>query len=207
MSDDRAYRVELRFVQEGDGAFIATAKELDLSARGASRADAISALEATIETRLQAAAAGEPLPRPIDVAEVDGKITIQLATALARELAYVAKSSGSTPEAIAAQLVARGLGAVDARPRREPRRDAPEAAPADAERAPEAGPRDNQRGRNDRGDRGGADRGAAGGDRGRGRDRRREGYRPELDDKANFMEYLRGLDKGGPTRGRGGNDR
>lgn len=200
MSDERAYRVELRFTSEGN-VFVASAKELGLTASGASRADAVAALEAEIDARIQAAADGDALPRPADLAEVDGKLTIQLAAPIARELLYAARAIGTSPEVLAAQLVARGIGGpTESRPRRD--RDRREDAPAEATESDER-PR-------------GADRGGQGQDRGSrdrnrgnagGRDRRREGYRPELDDKANFMEYLRGLDKGGPTRNRGGNSR
>jgi predicted RNase H-like HicB family nuclease len=110
---------------------------------------------------------------------------------------------------------AEGQEPGDAQPR--PREDRPERGNERPERGNERS--GNDRGANDRGgDRGGrpggGDRGGrpGGGDRGGrpggdrggrpggagGNDRRsREGYRPELDDKANFLEYLRGLEKGG----------
>lgn len=222
MTDERAYRVHLRFEQD-KGVFTARAPELDLTAQGETRAEAIEKLEDEIESRIQGAAAGDALPPPIDVRELDGTVQLKLSQALARELAFQAQQDGLSVEAFASELIARSLGALEASGRGQ-RRRGPRPAGAMAPGADDGGEGQiaEEGNRSDRPDRGGERSGDRGGDRGGGRggdrrgppgpggggrDRRREGYRPELDDKANFLEYLRGLEKGGgggPGRGRGG---
>lgn len=208
MTDERAYRVHLRF-EAGGEKFVARAPELDLSADGPTRAEAIAKLEQEIEARIQAAAGGETLPPPVDVKPVKNTIEVKLSQSLARELEFQASQDGITPDALAAGLIARGLGALEGRGGGQRRRgpmpsqrpepasaeDREDAQPAEDPRAREQS-RDRGERRDDRNDRG--DRRGRGG----GGDRRREGYRPELDDKANFLEYLRGLEKGGGGRGR-----
>ncbi|MFO0723709.1 MAG: hypothetical protein U1E65_08015 [Myxococcota bacterium] len=191
MTDERAYRVVVRFDQDH---FVARVPELGLSAEGPSRAEAIAKLETAVEARIQAAADGEPLPPPIDTKEVSGTLELKLPQSIVRDLAFFAAQDGSSVEALAAALIARGLGAMDGgRGQRRgppPREDRgpPPAAKDGEERQPVRNDHPGDRG-NDRG--------------GNRRDRRqREGYRPELDDKANFLEYLRGLDKGGGGGGR-----
>ena len=193
MTDERAYRVMVRFDQDH---FVARVPELGLSADGATRAEAIAKLEQEVEARIQQAADGEALPPPIDATEVKGTLELRLPQSIVRDLAFFAAQDDSTVEALAAALIARGLGALDGRGQQ--RRPAP---PRDAERAQPTGDGQASSRPAERQDRGG-DRGDR--PRGRGGDRRREGYRPELDDKANFLEYLRGLDKGGGGRNRGG---
>jgi hypothetical protein len=216
MTDDRAYRVHVRFDAEAEK-FHARAPELELSASGATRADALAALEADIESRFQALADGATLPRPVDAQTFSGELSVKLSQSLRRELAFIAREDGLTPEALAAELIARALGdhrrrgrgapapqptpapSADAQPRDE------DAQPGNTQRRDDRGPRHDDRGpRGDGRGRGGprGGNGGNGGNAGGGNDRRRgEGYRPELDDKANFLEYLRGLEKRGP-RGR-----
>lgn len=185
MSDERAYRVVVRFDQDH---FTARVPELGLTAEGASRGEAITKVEAALAARVAGAADGEPLTPPIDAREVDGTVHLKLPQSIYRDLAFFAAQDNMPVDAFAGALIARGVGALDGG--RGQRRPAPRA---------EGEPNDNA----DRGPPRGNDRG---GDRdGNRRDRRREGYRPELDDKANFLEYLRGLDKGGG--GGGGRNR
>jgi hypothetical protein len=186
MSDERAYRVVVRFDQDH---FTARVPELGLTAEGASRGEAITKVEAALAARVAGAADGEPLTPPIDAREVDGTVHLKLPQSIYRDLAFFAAQDNMPVDAFAGALIARGVGALDGgRGQRRPAARA-EGEPSDnADRGP---PRGNDRG---------------GGDRdGNRRDRRREGYRPELDDKANFLEYLRGLDKGGG--GGGGRNR
>jgi hypothetical protein len=205
MTDERAYRVIIRF-EPGNESFTAQVPELGISETKKSRAEAVAAAEQAIDSAFQTAAAGEALPAPIDSAPVPAEISVKVSDSLYRELLFVARRDGMSVEALATELLARAAGRLEpgARPprRREPEPRA-EAAPApDGDEQPRMEERASDRPRGDRGDRG--DRGGDRGDR-RGPRREREGYRPELDDKANFLEYLRNLEKGGgPPRGNRG---
>ena len=181
MPDDRAYRIQIRF-DAATESFTATVPELDLEANAESRADVVEMIESEIDARIQAAADGDPLPEPADVAEVSGELSLEISPPLQRDLLFYANRFGMSPEALAAELIAKGLGGIEG--------GRQSARPAREERGGE---------RRDGGD---DDRR---GDRNQGRRRRkREGYRPELDDKSNFMDYLRKLEKGEGGGGRGG---
>jgi predicted RNase H-like HicB family nuclease len=204
MSDDRAYRIALSFHQER-GRFIARVPELGLEAEGETRAQAIADAEAAIERRVEAAAVeGAELPRPVDHEPAAGELHLTLAPQVHRDLIFAARNGRMSPEQLAAQLLALALGASEGR----------SAAPARA-RAPRDGdeqPREREARDHDdaRGNR--ASPAPAGNRRDGGRDggrRRQEGYRPDLDDKANFLAYVRELEKGrgGGGGGRGGRDR
>ncbi len=195
MSADR-YRIILAFDPENDD-YVARVPELDLEARGPSRADAVSEVEGAVEQRIAGAAEDKAtLPEPIDTTSPSGQVTITLGGPLHKELLHHARASRMNAEALAAQLLARAIGALDGgRPGRRPQPDRDRDRDREREVREEgngAEMRDSNRPqrRDDRDD----DRG----NRGR---RKREGYRPELEDKANFLEYLRGLEKGGPQGG------
>jgi predicted RNase H-like HicB family nuclease len=206
MADDRSYRILVAYDSDKQS-FVARIPELDVSASAATRAEAVTEAEHALEQRFAASLAENlPMPPPIDTSPVLGALTIKIADALHRDLLYHARGSGMSAEEYAGQLVARAIGALegmrrgdrrrfDSNPRPQPQAQQQERTPEDEERGPPRHEERDDRGRDDRGrdDRGGR------GDRGRGgnRGRPREGYRPELDDKANFLEYLRGLEKGG----------
>lgn len=194
MSLDRAFRILIAHDAEKSD-FVARVPELEIEVRGPTRGDALSEAENAIEQRVAAAAEDkQPLPEPVDVQPVgSGEVTLTLAGPLYRDLLFHARAGGVNPDAFALQLLARALGGLEGlRPgRRRPGPDTRAEGANGNERAPARDDRDDR----DR------DRGRSG-DRGRGRGRPREGYRPELDDKANFLEYLRGLEKGAPGRGR-----
>jgi predicted RNase H-like HicB family nuclease len=194
MSVDRAYRILITFDSE-QGTFLARIPELDLEATGASRAEAIAALESALEQRVAAAVEEKrPLPPPIDVTHPNETITVSLGAPLHKELLFHAKQSRMRVDELATQLLARAIGSLDGgRPRRRPDNEA-RADEAGGEMRDSNRPSRPPRDRDDRDD----DRGNR-----RGRDRKREGYRPELEDKANFLEYLRGLEKGGGPQGGG----
>ncbi len=184
MADDRAYRIFLQFDDEHER-FYARVPELDLEEVGDTRADALTAAEAAIEAKFEAAAVdGESeLPLPVDQSEVDGTIAIELAMPLARELAYHAARSKMAPATLAQQLLVRAIGSLSAglRPPSKPR----------AEKAQDPGERREGEG---------TERPAGRKNRGRGRGRRGEGYRPEIEDQANFLAYVRDMEKGGGRR-------
>jgi predicted RNase H-like HicB family nuclease len=210
MSDERAYRVVVRFEKEREQ-FLARVPELDASGSGATRAEAIAQVEQAIESRLQAAADGASVPQPVDALAAAPALTLQLSAGTYRDLAYLASHDNMTVEALAAELISRGIGfregarggargprqggapSPQGQASQRPQRDEDAQPAIDPAQRP-AAPRGNDRGGNDRG----------GNDRGPRRGRSGEGYRPELDDKANFLEYLRGLEKGGGGAGGGG---
>lgn len=195
MADDRGFRVQIKFDGEKQR-FRAVVAELGLSETGATRSDALERIESAIEDHIAAIAAeGASLPEASDLqlAGTSPKLEIQLASPLFRDLAYQASLDGISAEELAKALLAHAIGSLEGRsggrrPRAEDNRGAPR--------------RDRNDGGDDRGNRS-DDRGNRGNqrdDRGDGR-RGREQYRPELSDKANFLEYLRNLEK---TGGRGG---
>jgi predicted RNase H-like HicB family nuclease len=205
MSDDRAYRIIVAYDADKQN-FAARIPELEVESRAATRAEAIAEAEIQIEQRIAGSLAeNRPLPRPVDVAPAGGTLTVKIADALHRDLLHHARSNGMSAEEYAGQLIARAVGALDGGRWRDRDRDQPSHRPQQAPRDPDAQPQ--QRDDRNRDDRGGRrdDRGGGGGGNNRGgpRGRQREGYRPELDDKANFLEYLRGLEKGGPGGGGG----
>jgi predicted RNase H-like HicB family nuclease len=190
MTADRAYRVLIAFDSEKND-FIARVPELDLEAHAATRAEAVTEIEGALEQRIAGAAEDkQSLPEPADAAAGPAALTLNLSPPLHKDLLFHARASRMRTEELAVQLLAKAIGGLDGgRPRRRPepeprREDAGEGEDANRMSRP---PRDDR----DRDDRD---------DRGRGR-RKREGYRPELEDKANFLEYLRGLEKGGPQGG------
>ena len=201
MADDRAYRVHIRFNPEGE-TFVATAPELGLTVSGPNRGEAFDLLEEAIEARVQAAAAGEPLPEPVDLRELSGAVTVQLSPPLHRELLHAARIAGLTPEGLAAEAIARAIGEIEGGRHRDhrPRGPRPAGAPMpDADGNSSAQPQSAEGHRRGGGDRPDPRRGGGG----FGPGRQREGYRPDLDDKANFQEYLRNLEKGGGNAGGG----
>ena len=188
MADDRAYRILVQFDEEQER-FYARVPELELEVTGESRSEALEAAEAEIEAKFEEAAVdgGSQLPPPVDISEVDDSVTIQLAQPLARELAYHAARSKMSPETFAQQLLVRSIGLLNVglKPPPRPRTEKP-AAEGEPQKAKESSDRQ-AGGRKNRG-RGG--RGAG----------RREGYRPEIEDQANFLAYVRDMEKGGRRR-------
>lgn len=196
MADERAYRVVVTYDRDGGRGHIARIPELGVEAHAETRIKAIEQVEQALEDHMAStAAAGEVLPPAIDDLPPGGEVRIQLADAVHRDLLHHARASNMSLEAYTGQLIARALGSMrgDRRPAPRSDRETQTSAPTG-----EGDMRGNERAtERPREDREGAGRG-----RGGGRRRDREGYRPELDDKANFLEYLRGLEKGGGGRGR-----
>ena len=216
MADDRAYRIHVLFDPEAS-AYRAVVPELDVEVEADTRGEAVEKAEAAIEAKVEAVATqGEALPPPVDVAATPpGAVTLALAGPLYRELAFHAQRSGLTPDALALQLLAQAIGQLEgrrpARPARAeaPERPAPRVRPQEGDAQPrhheERGRQGGGRGRGQgqggqgqggqgQGGRGGQGRGPGGG--------RREGYRPEMENQADFLAYVRDMEKGG--RGRGG---
>ena len=184
MADDRAYRVLVSFDAESS-VYRARVPELEIEVEADTRAEALQKAEAGIEEKVDAVAqSGEELPPPADGVEVKGgPITISLAPMVMKDLTYFAARNEMTVEEMAAQILARAIGQLVS-PRMEPRARPPRRSEDDQPQ--EDRPSDDQRDR-DRGSRG----------RGRGGRDKREGYRPDLEDKSNWLAYLREQEKGG----------
>ena len=180
MADDRSYRVLIRY-DDDDDTFTAYVPELELAATADTRAEAVTLVEDAIEARVHKAAEGDEMPPPVDAQTYEGELTLRLSQSLRRDLEYHANRSEMSVEKLANEVLARGIGFLDGKV-------------GARMRAPEQ--------EDDRGNRSGRPQG-----RGRGRNRR-EGYRPDMDDSANWMEYVRNLEKGGGGGGgRGGGGR
>jgi hypothetical protein len=151
------------------------------------RAQALALGEAALESRIgQFAVRGEEMPRPFDLEraqDFSGQLELHLSRGLHRDLAQQARRERCSVEQLAGELLARGLG--------ERRSDGrPGAA------APRGGGERRDFRRDERGD----------------RDRNRRGmsadrYTQVMEDKASFMEYVRGLDQPGGPNSRGGRGR
>lgn len=188
MADDRAYRILVSYVPESED-FLARIPELDVSEAGATRAEAITQAETALEAAVEKwATSGEKLPEPVDLEFTEARtLTLELAPLLLRDLSKHAKSSKMSLEQLATQLLSRGIGDL------EGRKQAPTPPRRDDRRGPGRRGQDNQqRGGNQ--NRGGQQKRGGQGNR---RGRNREGYRPELEDGANFMAYVRDQEKGG----------
>jgi predicted RNase H-like HicB family nuclease len=174
------YRVLLQFDPEKN-VYVARAPELEhCTAEGATRAEAIAKVEEEIQAQLDnmRERGGHP-PAAVDDpgAEFSGEITAKVSKTLQRELVFQAKAEGIELGQLLSEMLPHAL---DAR-RRERRRVNPQAGPEREERG-------------ERYERGGgrADRGAGRGQGGR--------YYAIMEDKATFLEYVRGLDSGGGQR-------
>lgn len=199
MADDRAYRIQLLFDAASEG-YRALVPELEIDLKATTRAEAIEAAEAAIEEKVEAVAtAGEVLPAAIDATPLEaGELTLQLNGELLRELRFQANRAGLEVEALALQLVAQGVGQLEGRrPPRGPKPKAERPAAATTEDDEDRQPDSNE-------ERGGRGRGRGrgrGGNKGHGRGGRRgEGYRPEMENQADFLAYVRDMEKGGRRR-------
>lgn len=183
MADDRLYRVTLLYDADSER-FTARLPELELEAPGGTRAEALEALEAAVEARVERAAIdGEALPAPVEAEPPALELSLTLAPSVARELRFQAQRSGLTVEALALQLVAQGLGPAPVRRAPPPRRAETATEAEGSGDVPSSAPRPSQPPK-----------------RQQNRRRRQEGYRPDMDDQANFLAYVRDMEKGGGRR-------
>lgn len=164
--------------------YVARVLELGIEAEGDSRAEALAAAEGEVETRVaelvQSGGTLAPLATPLVPVE---SMTLALNPILRQDLAAQAARHGLTEEALATQLLAQGLGWLEGLQRA--------LGGHSAERSNASGER--PRPQPD----------SAAESRGPVRRKRREGYHGDLEDKANFMDYVRNLERGaGRNRGR-----
>lgn len=209
MADERAYRIQVLFTPESES-YKAVVPELELEIEAPSRGEAIEQIEAAIEARVQeVASTDDNLPRPVDAQPLEGgDLGLSLNGMLLRELSFQAQRAEVSVEELALQLIAQGVGQLEGhRPQRKPRGAPADRGPRpkgdnkpDEERQPNhheergrgrGGNRNNQqRNRNNPGNSSGNNTGNRGGGR-------REGYRPEMDNQADFLAYVRDMEKGG----------
>jgi predicted RNase H-like HicB family nuclease len=182
------YRAILTFDSERK-VFIARAPELEhCSGEGATRAEALTKLEEEIDAQLaNILSHGSTPPRAVDEETFSGEISAKVSKLLHRDLMYQARSEGIDLDHLVGELLAaamegrkqhRGVRSGNSRPREDHQ------------------PHDNVGNRFDGGG-GGRQRGFGG----------RGNNAHLLDDRANFIEYVRGLEQGqqqgGPRFGGG----
>jgi len=179
------YRVTLSFDGERK-LFVARAPELEhCFAEGATRAEAIAKLEEEIDAQLaNMLSHGSAPPRSVDEETFSGEISARISKTLHRDLAYMARSEGLELDQVVSEILAAGV---------EQRRGARGGVRRGAE--------DGNRASGNHYD---------GGGRGRGFNGNARTNPQMLDDRATFIEYVRGLEHGGGNgqgnfNGRGGN--
>jgi len=179
------YRVSLTFDPDRK-VFLARAPELEhCSAEGATRPEAIANLEQEIDAQLaNMLSHGTAPPRSVDEQEHSGEFTVKVSKALHRELAYQARSEAIELSQLSGELLASAL--ESRKGQRGPR--------SGNARPVEHG--DSVGNRSDGNRRGGFGAG-------------RGNNSGVLDDRATFIEYVRGLESGqtGPTGGGYGHNR
>jgi predicted RNase H-like HicB family nuclease len=185
------YRATLTFDPDRK-VFLARAPELEhCTGEGPTRAEAIANLEQEIDAQLaNMLSHGSTPPRAVDEETFSGEITAKVSRLLHRDLAYQARSEGIELDHLVGELLA---AAMESRKQTRGLRS--------GNRQPqEHMPHDNV-----------GNRYEGGGQRNRGFGGR--GHNPAImDDRANFIEYVRGLEQNGGTPGRhgggpGGGDR
>ncbi len=181
------YRVNLSYDSERT-VFVARAPELEhCTADGGSRAEAVARLEEEIDAQLaNMAAHGTPPPRPVDEETFSGELQVKVSRLLHRDLVYQARSEGVDVDHLVGELLA---AAIEGRKTVR--------APRGGNRHPQDQmPHDNIGNRHEGGPPARRQGGFGGG---------RPGYHAVMDDRANFIEYVRNLEQGGhgPPRGQG----
>jgi predicted RNase H-like HicB family nuclease len=174
--------------------FVARAPELEhCTAEGATRAEAVARVDEEIDAQLRNIREhGGRLPVAVDDdgAGLSGELTAKVSRGLHRDLAWQARSEGVELGQLVGEMLA---AALEARRQRGGRRPAV-ANPQTGEPRPDRGPEDG---------RSGGQRPFRANDRGGG-----GRYHAIMEDRATFLEYVRGLDSGGqrgpgPTGGPG----
>ncbi|MEM1023866.1 MAG: hypothetical protein AAGD10_00590 [Myxococcota bacterium] len=170
MPDDRAYRLTLDFE---DPRFVARVNELGVRYEADDEASAVAGARAAVESAVEEAAVrGETLPPPLSESAPQS-LTLPLSGALTRDLVYLARAEDVSPESLALQLIAHGIGRMMGQAASETPTQRPEPAAPREERGPR------RKG------------GRRGGPRGN----------PDIDNQADFLAYVRDMEhKGGRRR-------
>ncbi len=192
------YRIVVQY-DSARSVFTARAPELHhISGEGATRSDALARIEEEIDAQVaNAREGGGSLPPPVDgegEESFTGELTAKVSRGLHRELAFQARAEGVELPALVGELCAQGLEA-----RRQQRRRPAQQAAGDRDERPQAG---------GSGQVPGSGQGPGAGP---GNDRRQQyrggqggRYHAIMEDRATFLEYVRGLESGGgPPRNRG----
>jgi predicted HicB family RNase H-like nuclease len=176
------YRATLTFDPDRK-LFIARAPELEhCTGEGPTRAEAVAKLEEEIDAQLaNMLSHGSTPPRAVDEETFSGEITARVSKLLHRDLAYQARSEGIDVDHLVGELLAAAMESrKQTRGVRSGNRQQQEHMPHDSV--------------GNRYEGGGRNRGFGG-----------RGHNTALlDDRANFIEYVRGLEQGGGAPGRHG---
>ncbi len=178
---EQKYRVVIGFDPEKE-CYVARAPELESCSAEAETAEgALTALNTEIEAQIvNIKEAGGRVPTPLVDEDHSGEVTLKISKTMHRELAWLARLEELPEEQIASELF---QAALSYRLSQNPRRSRP-----------------NQGGQGrgqGRGQSQGGQRGRGRGGQGRGR------YHEIMDDRANFIEYVRGLEQGGGRHSKG----
>ena len=179
------YRATVSFDSERK-VFIARAPELEhCSGEGANRAEAVARLEEEIDAQLaNMLSHGSTPPRAVDKEMFSGEVAAKVSKLLHRDLVYQARSEGVELDQLVGELLAAAM---------ESRKQHRGARSGNSRPREEHAPNDNVGNRFDGG--GGRPRGGFGG---------RNNNAHLLDDRANFIEYVRGLEQQGGAPRHGG---
>jgi predicted HicB family RNase H-like nuclease len=177
------YRATVTFDSERK-LFIARAPELEhCSGEGATRAEALAKLEEEIDAQLaNILSHGSTPPRAVDEETFSGEIAAKVSKLLHRDLAYQARSEGIDLDHLVGELLAAAM---------ESRKQTRGARSGNSRPREDHQPHDNV---GNRFDGGGRQRGFGG----------RGNNAHLLDDRANFIEYVRGLEQQGGAPRHGG---
>jgi predicted HicB family RNase H-like nuclease len=187
------YRATLTFDPDRK-LFLARAPELEhCSGEGATRAEAVAKLEEEIDAQLaNMLSHGSTPPRSVDEETFSGEVSAKVSKQLHRDLAYQARTEGVELDHLVGELLAAAM---------ESRKQTRGARSGNSRPREDHAQHDNVGNRFD----GGGARPQRGGFGGRGNNAHL------LDDRANFIEYVRGLEQqggaprhGGPGGGHGG---
>jgi predicted RNase H-like HicB family nuclease len=192
------YRVLLSYDSERK-VFTARIPELPpCVGEGANRGEALANMERELDALLgNLSEQGGRLPPAIDELPSSGEITVKISRSLHRDLAFAAQVEDIELSQLASELLASGLEhrQRSGRPQRRPQGSGPREAHGNTNTASEEPPRRHDRpdARPDfRGDRGEHDGRWRGGDRNTA-----ARFHGLLEDRASFMEYVRGLEADG----------
>jgi antitoxin HicB len=177
------YRVFVHYDPERS-VFVARAPELEhCSGEGPTRGEAIARVEEEIDAQVRnMREQGAPLPVAIDDGgDVSGEITARVTKSLHRELLFQARAEGVELPQLVGEMLAAALDARRARAGGQRRQPATQGAEGDPPqpRRDDRGPPQRQYGGGRPNDRGGGGR-----------------YHAIMEDRATFLEYVRGLESG-----------
>jgi predicted RNase H-like HicB family nuclease len=181
---EQKYRVVIGFDPEKE-CYVARAPELEeCSAEGENAEAALAALHQEIDAQVtNIREAGGQVPAPLVEEDFSGEVTLKISKTMHRELAWLARLEELPEEQIASELFQAALiYRLSQRPGRG-RQDGPRESKGNTQGDRE---RSGNRGRRD-------------GGRGQGQGR----YHQIMDDRANFIEYVRGLEQGGGRHTKG----